>query len=44
MVALTNETQIILSFLRIFKFNKIMYYPSIIILKNIIIFVKTKMR
>ena len=48
MIALTNETQTMLSFLRIFKFNTVMYYPFIIILlKNIIIFilcVKTKMR
>jgi hypothetical protein len=33
MVSLTNETQTMLSFPRIFKFNKIMYYPIIIILK-----------
>jgi hypothetical protein len=32
MVALTNETQIILYFPRIFKFNTVMYYPFIIIL------------
>ena len=45
MVTLTNEIQIMLSFLRIFKFNTVMYYPFIIIFKNIIIFilcVKTK--
>jgi hypothetical protein len=32
MVALTNETQTMLSFPRIFKFNTVMYYPFIIIL------------
>ena len=32
MIALTNETQTILSFLRIFKFNTVMNYPFIIIL------------
>ena len=32
MIALTNETQIMLSFIRIFKFNTVMYYPFIIIL------------
>ena len=47
MVTLTNETQTLLSFPRIFKFITVMYYPIIFILKNIIIFilcVKTKMR
>ena len=47
MVTLTNETQTMLSFPRIFKFNTVIYYPFIIILKKIIIFilcVKTKMR
>jgi hypothetical protein len=34
MVALTNETQTMLSFSRIFKFNTVMYYPFIIILKK----------
>ena len=32
MVALTNETQTMLSFSRMFKFNTVMYYPFIIIL------------
>ena len=32
MITLTNETQTILSFLRIFKFNTVMYYLFIIIL------------
>ena len=41
MVTLTNETQTILSFLRIFKFNTVLYYPFIIIF---ILCVKTKMR
>ena len=34
MVILINETQKILSFLKIFKFNIVMYYPIIIILKE----------
>jgi hypothetical protein len=34
MIALTNETQIMLYFLRIFKFNTIIYYSFIIILKK----------
>jgi hypothetical protein len=29
MVALTNETQIMLSFSKIFKFNAVIYYPTI---------------
>ena len=29
-----NETQIMLSFSRIFKFNAVMYYPFIIILQQ----------
>ncbi len=32
MIALTNETQTVLSFPKIFKFNTVMYYPFIIIL------------
>jgi hypothetical protein len=32
MIALTNETQTVLSFSRIFKFNIVMYYPIIIII------------
>ena len=28
MVSLTNETQKMLYFLRIFKFNAVMYYPT----------------
>jgi hypothetical protein len=38
MVALTNETQTILSFPRIFKFNIVMYYLFIIILKKILLY------
>jgi hypothetical protein len=38
MVALTNETQTILSFPRIFKFNTVMYYPFIIILLLLYLF------
>ena len=34
MVTLTNETQTMLSFPRIFKFNIVIYYPIIIILKK----------
>ena len=34
MVALTNETQTMLSFPRIFKFNAVIYYPFIIILQH----------
>ena len=34
MVALTNETQTMLFFPKIFKFNIVMYYPFIIILKK----------
>ena len=32
MVTLTNETQTMLYFPKIFKFNTVMYYPFIIIL------------
>jgi hypothetical protein len=34
MVTLTNETQTMLFFSKIFKFNIVMYYPFIIILKK----------
>jgi hypothetical protein len=34
MVVLTNETQTMLSFSKIFKFNAVMYYPFIIILQQ----------
>ena len=30
MIALTNETQTMLSFPRIFKFNTVMYYPLLL--------------
>ena len=38
MVTLTNETQTILSFPRIFQFNTVMYYPFIIILLLLYLF------